>query len=503
LVWMLIPGAVPVEITAIPLGTTVKIKSTGQECVTPHCSIKLRPGKHDVEFSYPGYTTQTQTIPVQAKGPNKFALELESPGSPGTTKPHLAENRPPSPTIEASPTNKPPVTDVASMRIRGWNKGSEVFLDNNPIGTIGSAGTFSSITPGVHEIKVVDKKGDSGTMQKSFAPGERVNLAKKDFTVSVAIAASSSPPKPLPPLKAGEPDRWPQIANSGSTDQLEQYRAQNPNSPHLGELEATLDKLYWDKAMGAGSAVAFEEYLAKSPNGKHRDEAQENLTWRKTESTNTIQAFRDYQRQHPQGAHFESAGKKIDDLRFQEARNSGDEATLQAFLKDYPSGTRHDQIFGRLDNLIWEKTDKSDPASLQAYIGRTPLGRHTGEAMRDLDTLKPPPPPPSHSEIDEKRAVQNVLEQYRHAYEHKNVDELKTIWPGMTDSAASGLRKVFRDARSVKMTCNIVEGPAIDGDRAMVRFTQSLAITGQPQSAQQVVMTLKRVKSNWQIESLR
>jgi len=53
------------------------------------------------------------------------------------------------------------------------------------------------------------------------------------------------------------------------------------------------------------------------------------------------------------------------------------------------------------------------------------------------------------------------------------------------------------------MTCNIVEGPDIDGDRAMIRFTQSLAITGQPQSAQQVVMTLKRVKSNWQIESLR
>jgi hypothetical protein len=307
----------------------------------------------------------------------------------------------------------------------------------------------------------------------------------------------------VPPPIAEEPDAWQQIANSGSTDQLEQYRAQHPNSPHLGELEATLDKLYWDKAMGAGSAAAFEEYLAKSSNGKHRDEAQENLTWRKTESTNTIQAFRDYQRQHPQGAHFESAGKKIDDLRFQEARNSGDEATLQAFLKDYPSGTRHDQIFGHLDDLIWEKTDKSDKASLQAYIGRTPLGRHSGEAMRDLDTLKPPPPPASHDEIDEKRAVQNVLEQYRHAYEHKNVDELKTVWPGMTDSAVSGLRKVFRDARSVKMTCNIVEGPDIDGDRAMIRFTQSLAITGQPQSAQQVVMTLKRVKSNWQIESLR
>jgi hypothetical protein len=399
------------------------------------------------------------------------------------------------------------------MRIRGWNKGSEVFLDNNPIGTIGSAGTFSSITPGVHEIKVVDKKGESGKMQKSFASGERVNLAKKDF------ALSSSPPKQLPPPKAEETDPWPQVANSESSDQLEQYRAQHPNSPHLGELEATLDKLYWDKAMGAGTAATFEEYLAKSPNGKHRDAAQENLTWIKAESTNTIQAFRDYQRQHPQGAHFAAAGRKIEslkrieelktaedqkrneNLRFQTVQNSGDEAVLQAYLKDYPSGAHHDQIFERLDEMVWEKTNKNDKRSLQAYIANMPSGRYVDEATRDLDNLKPPPVPFPHP--DDKQAVQDVLEQYRHAYEHKNVDELKAIWPGMTDSAASGLRKVFRDARSVRMTCDIMKGPNIEGDRAVVQFTQSLAITGQPQSAQQVVMTLKRVKSVWQIESLR
>jgi eukaryotic-like serine/threonine-protein kinase len=513
LVWMLVPAAVPVEITAIPLGTTVKIKSTGQECVTPHCSIKLRPGKHDVEFSYPGYTTQTQTIPVQAKGPNKFALELESPGSPGTTKPHLAENRPPSPTIEASPTNKPPVTDVASMRIRGWNKGSEVFLDNNPIGTIGSGGTFSSITPGVHEIKVVDKKGDSGTMQKSFAPGERVNLAKKDFTVSVAIAASSSPPKPLPPLKAEEPDAWPQVANSGSTDQLEQYRAQNPNSPHLGELEATLDKLYWDKAMGAGTAVAFEEYLTKCPNGKHRDDAQENLTWRKTESANTIQAFRDYQRQHPQGTHFESAGKKIDDLRFQEARNSGDEATLQAFLKDYPSGTRHDQIFGRLDDMAWERTNKNDKVSLQAYLSEMPGGKHLSQAQDAIEKLTEAAKPqkPLKPLVDDKAAVLAVVAQYSQAYNDRNIGAMRRIWPTMDNKEAATIRDFFKMASSVASTYKIDQEPQISGDEATVKVTLNLSYVmrdGRQENPKpsSFTMTLKKKESpgsagNWQIQS--
>jgi len=501
IVWMLIPGTVPVEFKATPLGTTVRIKSTGQECVTPFCNLKLRPGKYEVEFSHTGYVKQTHSVSVQSKSPNIFPIVLrESPVVTKTEETAPVTTNPSPPTIKPQvPENKP-----ASIQLHGWSKGSKIYLDDTLLGTVGRGPFSASASAGEHAIRVVDNTGESGTMQKRFVSGEHANLAKSDFALS--------PPKQTPPPNAAEPDRWPQVANSDSTDQLEQYRAQHPNSPHLGELEATLDKLYWEKAMGAGTAAGFDEYLAKIPSGKHRSDAQENATWIRAEASNTIQALQDYQQKYRQGSHYAAASLKIEDLkraedqnkenqRFQEARNSGDEAVLQAFLKDYPSGTRHDQIFGRLDDLAWEKTNKSDKASLQAYIARTPPGRHTGEAKNDLESLKPPPPPPAPR--DERRAVNDVLEQYRQAYEHKNVDELKTIWPGMTDSAASGLRRFFRDARSVRMTCNIVEGPNIEGDRAIVAFTQSLTIAGRPHVAQQVVMTLKRVKSTWQIESLK
>ena len=511
LVWMLIPGAVPVEFKTTPSGTTVQIKSTGQQCVTPYCSIKLRPGKHEIEFSQRGYITETQTISVQSKGPNTFPIVLRE-----LPPPVAGNEKPPSTTTTAPPsTTKPPLIAMASMRIRGWNKGSEVFLDNNPIGTIGSAGTFSSITPGVHEIKVVDKKGESGKMQKSFASGERVNLAKKDF------ALSSSPPNQVPPPKAEGPDSWPQVANSGSTDQLEQYRAQHPNSPHLGELEATLDKLYWDKAMGAGSAVALEEYLAKSPNGKHRDEAQENLTWIKAESTNTIQAFRDYQRQHPQGPHFAEANKKIEDLgraeahnkenqRFQEALNSENEAVLQAFLKDYPSGTHHDQISGRLDDVYWEKTNKNDKASLEVYIGKNPQGRHVARAQDEIQklneatqaskTLKPP--------VDAKAEILKVVDRYVKAYNDTSIEELRQIWPSMDKKRVSSMRDFFRMARNVKSKYALLEEPAVNGLEATVKITQdtTFVVEGRQQK-QSGTLTLKLkpapgTSGSWEISSV-
>ena len=506
LVWMLIPGAVPVEFKTTPLGTTVRIKSTGQECVTPYCSIKLRPGKHEMEFSRRGYTTETQTISVQAKGPNTFPIVLrEVPPSVARNEkpPSTTTTAPPSTTTPPSATN-PPLIAMASMRIRGWNKGSEVFLDDNPIGTIGSAGTFSSITPGVHEIKVVDKKGESGKMQKSFASGERVNLAKKDFDLS------SSPPNQAPPPKAEEPDAWPQVANSGSTDQLEQYRAQHPNSPHLGELETTLDKLYWDKAMGAGSTVAFEEYLAKSPNGKHRDEAQENLTWRKTESTNTIQAFRDYQRQHPQGAHFESAGKKIDDLRFQEARNSGDEATLQAFLKDYPSGTRHDQIFGRLDDMAWERTNKNDKGSLQAYVSGMPAGKHLSQAQDAIERLTEAAKPakPTTPTANTKAEVIKLVERYVKAYNDTSIEELKQIWPSMDKREVSNMHDFFRTARNIKSSYTLLEEPKVNDADATVKIVlvTTFVLEGQ-QQRRSGTLTLKLkpapgTPGSWEISSV-
>jgi tetratricopeptide (TPR) repeat protein len=504
IVWMLIPSTVPVEITATPLGTTVRIKSTGQECMTPHCNIKLRPGKYEVEYSHQGYETETQSISVQAKGANTFPIALRERPSLANEKPTSATTRPPPPTTKPE---LPPVIDnrPASMRIRGWSRGSKVYLDNKLFGTIGLGRTFSSSTSilaGAHEIKVVDKNGESATMRKTFAPGERADLAKKDFP-----QVHPSLPPPPPPAQSPEENDWRQVADSGSIDKLEQFRGHYPNSPHLSDLAEKLDNLYWEKAMGASTVAAFQEYLADRPNGKHRDEARtslEDLLWKKDSASNDPRVLRDYLDAYPNGRYSELAKAKIADSEFQAIRNSENERELEDFLRRYTSGVHHDQIRDQLEAVVWKTTNKGDVTSLQSYVRRFPAGRHTEEALSDIAHIAEPPPPPPPR--DDRRAVRGLLEQYRHAYESKNVEELKKIWPGMTDSAVSGLRRVFRDARSVTMTCNIVEGPDIEGERATVKFTQSLTISGQPQ-VEQLVMTLKRGKSSsgaitWEIESL-
>jgi hypothetical protein len=405
------------------------------------------------------------------------------------------------------------------MQLHGFGRNAQVYLDDKSIGAVGLRGVFSSIPIGTHEIRVVDKNNETYKMPRSFASGELVKLAKKDFPLPL------KPPSNSPPPNTGEPDLWPQVAKSGSIDQLEQYRAQHPNSPHLGDLEAQLDDLYWEKAVGTGTAAGFEEYLGKVRSGKHRSDAQQELAWSKAAANNTIPDLRNYQQQYPQGPHFGAASKKIEDLkraeeqikedrRFQEARNSTDDTILQAFLKDYPTGVHHDQIYGRRDELLWERTSQSDKGSLQAYVARMPEGKYVGQANDAIEKLTEAaksPKQPAKPVVDDKNEVLKIVAQYNQAYNDRNVDALRKIWPTMDHKRIASTRDFFKTASSVTSTYKIDQEPQINGDEAIVRWTLtfSYVVNGKEENQRPsgVIMTLKKHQSAssaavWEIQSV-
>src|SRR5207253_4898666 len=131
-------------------------------------------------------------------------------------------------------------------------------------------------------------------------------------------------------------------------------------------------------------------YLNERPGGTHRDEAKvgiDSLAWNSAVNGNTVRAFQDYLAQYSQGAHAGEARKIIETLRFQQASNSEEEAVLKAFLRDYPSGDSHARIYGRLDDLVWLRTNKGDVTGLESYAKQFPDGRHMSDVRSDLDKL--------------------------------------------------------------------------------------------------------------------
>ena len=480
------PQIVPVQITTIPPGATIRIRKTNQECTTPNCKLKLKGGNYEIEARLTGYEPKIQTIIVDAKGPNSTTIALSAP-------------LPPTPT--------PIPSKPAQIVIRGWSRDAEVLLDGNSAGTVGTSGTFSTtIAAGKHEIKVVDKTGKSGTMRRYFASGESAALATKDFVVV------NPPPPPPPPLSPEEKD-WLQVKDSGSIEDLAKFRARYPDGAHHGEVEARLDNLYWNRAKQANSTEEYTRYLNENPQGTHREEAKaglDNLAWSNAEHSNTIQAFQDYLRQYREGTHAGAAREMIAELRFQKALNSEDEALSDAFLRDYPSGDRHVQIYRHLDDVVWQKTNQNDAVGLRSYSARFPDGRHLSEARADINKLtSTPPSKPSKPVVDEKAAVLEVIEQYNRAYNDRNIEELRNIWPSMDRKRIVNQRDFFKTATSVKSTYSIDEEVQITGDEATVKFTQVVDYVAQGRHAKLPpgtrVVRLRRVPGTpggWYIDSM-
>jgi hypothetical protein len=189
---------------------------------------------------------------------------------------------------------------------------------------------------------------------------------------------------------------------------------------------------------------------------------------------------------------------------------------LEAFLRDYPSGDRHAQIYRHLDDVAWQKTDKSEVTSLQSYAARFPDGKHVGEARSDLDALTqsmPMPAMPSIPVVDYRVAVLEVIAQFNRAYNDRSIDELKNIWPSMDKRQIASQRDFFKTASSVTSTYRIDEGPQISGDEATVKFTQVVTYmvkgTSQKISRNWIrVVKLRRVESRrgtpggWKINSM-
>ena len=251
----------------------------------------------------------------------------------------------------------------------------------------------------------------------------------------------------------------------------------------------------------------------------------EGLYWTKDSQANTPGSYQDYLTRYADGPHAASASKGIEDLqraeddakenqRFQEASNSSDEATLRAFLKDHPAGPQHDQIYGRLADVIWDRTDKNDEKSISAYLKEFNSGRRAQDAQKQLASLVPrkapqlpqqqtPEPPP----VDERRAVLAVLDQYKRAYESQSVEELKNVWPGISDRAARGMQTLFKTASSLRLDYGRPE-PQIAGDVATISFVQTMSYVQDRKPVKappaKVIMQLRKQSSGvWVIESIR
>lgn len=83
-----------------------------------------------------------------------------------------------------------PLPRVAAMQIRGGVPGTQMFLDDQPIGRVGPDGTFSAanIPPGEHTLEARRDGFLPKRVQRSFRAGETMGIAASDIALAPAGA---------------------------------------------------------------------------------------------------------------------------------------------------------------------------------------------------------------------------------------------------------------------------------------------------------------------------
>jgi eukaryotic-like serine/threonine-protein kinase len=453
------PTLLPIQVVTTPDGASVRVKETGQECVTPNCELKIAPGKYEVQIDLAGHQSVTRSLSVAAGTPTSLTVELS-----------------PFPTLQEPSSSASRSNEVARLILRAVQPGAEVFVDKQSKGKVGRRGTFSTELPaGDHELQLMAGNQAGGAIVRQFPAGGQVELRGSEFRHPEPIASMSHAP--------AEESDWQKVKDSHSIDDLEKFLKQYPSSAFHSQAQTQLENLYWAKAAGADSPAGYNEYLNKFPGGRYSQEAESDLArldWRSVENTT-------------------------------------DAAIVDGFLKKHPSGTYHDKAFLKLDELTWERTGQTDISSLRSYVQSFSNGRHIDEARKKIEELNHPsqvarstqPRIAGTPPLDEKKAVLDVLARYQQAYEKHDLQELQRIWPGMTAQQIKGVGDFFQHASALTLSYRLIGDPEITGEHATVRFAQSLSYVASGKTGKdsaKVVMQLEKLPgppANWQINSVR
>ena len=232
-----------------------------------------------------------------------------------------------------------------------------------------------------------------------------------------------------------------------------------------------LESSYWDKDSHANTAGSYREYLGHFPQGPHAAAAEEELAFLDAYTHKDPASLDAFVSRYGSSRH----RAEIDGLRDEAAwqrTNRGDENSLDAYLNAFPRGSHSGEAKGKLadlrDDVAWQRTNRGDEKSLDAYLNAFPEGKHAKEAKGKLaDLNKPPPPPPPP---DPRKAVVAALDEYKQAYEHLSFGELTAVWP----AAPRDTVQVFSDVKSATLTYGLIGDPVITGDTAVVKIDQAV-----------------------------
>jgi hypothetical protein len=165
------------------------------------------------------------------------------------------------------------------------------------------------------------------------------------------------------------------------------------------------------------------------------------------------------------------------------------------------------------DELAWERiAGSNDPDALKDFVARYPRSPRAGEARSRLAAAvkpapqPPPAPAPAANEPDDRTLAQQALRDYQRAFETRNVESLKAVWPSLGADEVERFEQFFRTARTIRLKLDPEGEPTTSGDTLTWVCKRMLEVSmdrgSVPVQQNRVTVRLKRDGPRMVIESM-
>ncbi len=188
-----------------------------------------------------------------------------------------------------------------------------------------------------------------------------------------------------------------------------------------------------------------------------------------------------------------AASRPADAEAWDRVKNSTDIAALDQFRRTYSGSAFAAQATHRMEQLDWDRIQHSgDEKAIRDFLARYPGGSLSDRATAELARLQK-----TKESAAQVKMVQNTLNRFRDAFEHKDMDALKAVWTGLSRNEISSIQNFFRIAKSIKVELQPIGDPVFSGSGATVRCRRIVSASDDrgPMPTQDQTINIRMTKS--------
>lgn len=431
-------AAIPITVATDPPGATLRIGD--RSCQSLSCRMEFPPGRYRVDAQRDGYQPFVGTLTVDS--------------SAATHEPVIF-------VLQPVPLAPAAAASVGTLTVRAGIADALVFVDDVARGRTDPNGELSmQLEAKSYRIRLEKTNYQpSGERRVEILKGASRNLAFK--LIPLRLEGTQSAQFEL----RGAPqdvEIWLAGTLLGHTDGVAPFRQTVSSGEQVLEVRRGSATRQVKENFPAGqtlsvewSSIAPAEATSPVPSAA----AIEEQDWQRVRATNDSAEIEAFLTKYPTSAHDSAAQTRLEELIWQQT-NRDDLRSLQKYLARFPAGRNAPEAAKRVDDILWSQVDQKDRGALLAFLDRQPNSVHRQDAQLALEQIA--------TQESQKQVLLKSLDLFNDAFKRQQPHELKEVWPSATDQYLQALHPPAGYKVVLRLQASADAEPVVSGSTAQV-----------------------------------